>query len=587
MRAIFVVCCLAWVANAGPIASAPSPKSVSRSPGCTPNPRCSTGARVISTQRAARRSDQAPARVTVGISGRVSPRVIGRREEPLTAEETTAKQIEKLLRGPLRVGVTAIFVADAKTGTPLFAVNADDALNPASNVKMLSTAAALELMGPDYRYATRLLGPQPDAEGVIRGDVYLLGGYDPTLGPSALDHIAAQLAARGVRQLDGNIVTGPDPDRDGFPTAVVPIDIIAGEPNQSPIAVSPPGFDFVVLRVTATTTRSRQRARLSFDAEQAVDASGHRRINVTISGTIGQAGALTYPLALKDRSAVTAHWLRASLRAQAIAVTGDVAITDIDQFLASRTGESTRELARHDSAALADIVAQINKRSINWLADRVIMTAAGLARGEPPSMTAALAAMYRWLAQHPRVDKAKAQIDNGSGLSYNTRVSTRDLVSIVRCAAGFADTADPKLSSAWLNSLAIAGTDGTLVGRLGSPELRGRVRAKTGTLSTAIALSGVVDVDPNRPLAFAIVTNSRHPLKKEKIRSAHDRIVSAIGSYVLKTTQSHVPPAPSPIDHSVSSGVLDPSLIPTTFEGDEPAPEPTNQSAIPTATSGS
>lgn len=586
MRAIALLCCLAAVADAGPLAA------------------LATTGQVTPKQR----RDGAHARVSFGLSGHMLRQAVGRNEAPLTAEETTAKQIEKLLRGPLRAGVTAIFVADARTGSPLFAVNADDALNPASNVKMLSTAAALELMGPDYRYSTRLFGPQPDADGIIHGDVYLLGGYDPTLSPSGLEDIAVQLAARGVRQLDGNVVMGSDPDRDALTSAIVPIDIIAGEPNQAPIAISPPGFDFVVLRVTATTARNRQRPRLSFAAEQALDPQGHRRIHVTISGSIGQAGVMTYPLVLKDRSSVTAHWLRALLRAHAIAVTGDVAIADFDQFLGSRGGLPAPELAHHDSSRLADIVAQINKRSINWLADRVIMTAAGLARGEPPSMTAALAAMYNWLAHHPRVDKTKARLDSGSGLSYNTRVTTRDLVSIVRSAAGFADTADPKLSAAWLDSLAVAGTDGTLVGRLGSPELRGRVRAKTGTLSTAIALSGVVDIDPDRPLAFAIVTNTDRPLKKQKIRGAHDQIVSALCSYLLKTAKTPIPLSPLPIDATprpvvetaahtgdpsrtssrASAGMVDRASAPDAFEDNESDPDaalglPSAAAAVPSS----
>ena len=94
--------------------------------------------------------DGAHARVAINHAGDLRParEAVGRREEPLTAEEETAKQIEKLLRGPLRYGVTGLFVADARTGEALFAVNADDPLNPASNVKMISTATALELLGP-------------------------------------------------------------------------------------------------------------------------------------------------------------------------------------------------------------------------------------------------------------------------------------------------------------------------------------------------------------------------------------------------------------------------------------------------------
>ena len=147
------------------------------------------------------------------------------REEPLTAEEDTAKQIEKLLRGPLRYGVTGLYVADARTGEPLFAVNADDALNPASNVKMISTATALELLGPQFRYTTRVLGPEPDAGGAIHGNVYLLGSWDPTLALTDFDDIAQQLAARGVHELDGDVVVGGDPTRDGMYRALVPVEV--------------------------------------------------------------------------------------------------------------------------------------------------------------------------------------------------------------------------------------------------------------------------------------------------------------------------------------------------------------------------
>ena len=117
-----------------------------------------------------------------------------RRPEPLTVEEETAESIQKLLRGPvLRRGVTGLFVADAKTGEPLFAVNASDPMNPASNVKLISTATALELLGPEFRYPTRVLGPAPTGA-IVKGDVYLLGSYDPTLSSTDLHEIAASMA---------------------------------------------------------------------------------------------------------------------------------------------------------------------------------------------------------------------------------------------------------------------------------------------------------------------------------------------------------------------------------------------------------
>jgi D-alanyl-D-alanine carboxypeptidase/D-alanyl-D-alanine-endopeptidase (penicillin-binding protein 4) len=490
------------------------------------------------------RHDGAHARVTFGMAGRAPREVVGRRDEPLTAEEDTAKQIQRLLRGPLRYGVTGLYVADAKTGEPLFSVNADDALNPASNVKMISTATALDLVGADFRYTTRLLGPEPDDAGIIHGNLYLLGTWDPTLVAQDLDELGAQLAERGIIEVDGDIVVGSDPERDGIYRAIVPIDIHAGQVGELATASAPPGFDLVTFKITAKTARTPQRPRLTYAAESALDAAGHTRVVLTIGGTIGKGGATTYQLVTKEQTADAAHAVRAALRAHMIVVNGDVAVGELGDFIGSSVaaGALPVELARHHSATLADIITRVNKWSINWLADRVIMTTAALARRETPSMDVALGAMYAWLDRHPHVAKADALVDTGSGLSYHTRITPHELVAVVRSAAGFAPDSDPTLASAWLSSLSIAGTDGTLTRRFRTPDMRGRIRGKTGTLSTAIALSGVLDIDPQRPLAFSIVTNGDRPLEKGYVRRAHEQLVSLLCKYLAKTAKAPVPP---------------------------------------------
>ena len=391
--------------------------------------------------------DGAHARVAFGHAGKIhgteaTPR--GRRAEPLTPEEDTAREIEKLLRGPLRYGTTGLYVVDAKTGEALFAVNADDPLNPASNVKMISTAAALELLGADFRYATRVLGPSPDSHGAIRGNIYLLGSWDPTLAFSDFDDIAAQLAARGVTELDGDVAVGSDATRDGVYRAVVPIVVTAGAPGEAPRVDAPAGFELVTPTVSAKTMKTAGRAKLAFTAMPTLDALGHARLALAVAGTIGKGGTTTYQLRLEQRTAAAAHALRAALRAHGIAVHGDAIAQELAAFVgsASRAGALPVELARHNSAPLADIVAHVNKWSINWLADRVIMTAAALARQTTPSMDVALDAMYGWLARHTHASKDSVVVDTGSGLSYHTRITAHELVDVVRSAAG--STARPE-----------------------------------------------------------------------------------------------------------------------------------------------
>jgi D-alanyl-D-alanine carboxypeptidase/D-alanyl-D-alanine-endopeptidase (penicillin-binding protein 4) len=519
--------------------------------------------------------DGAHARVAVAIDHaelRPAREVVGRRDEPLTAEEETAKQIEALLRGPLRYGTTGLFVADARTGEALFAVNAEDPLNPASNVKMISTATALDLLGADFRYPTRVLGATP-AAGVVRGDVYLFGSYDPTLTLGDLDQIAAAIAARGVTRIDGGIVVGTDPARDGVFGAAVPIAVRAGATAGAPaIAAAPAGMDLVTIKMVARTARAG-RPRLSYQVESSTADAGPPRVVVTITGTIGRGGATTYTLPLRERTAMAAYALRASLRAHGVAIAGEVKTAELDGFVhdASAAGNLPIELGRHDSPRLADIVAKVNKWSINWLADRVIMTAAALTQHQPPSMELALAAMYDWLGRHPHIAKGDLVVDTGSGLSYHTRITPHELVSIVRSAGGFDAGApsDADLAHAWLDSLSIAGTDGTLSGRFRG-DLRGRIHAKTGTLSTVVALSGVLDVDPDRPLVFSLVTNGDTPLSTRYIRHAHEQVIGVISRYLRKTqkTPGLAPPAapvpaiaplPGEIDRSELDDETEPS----------------------------
>ena len=519
----------------------------------------------------------AAARIAVSAAGELRPArdVVGRREEPLTLEEETAKQIEKLLRGPLRNGLTGLYVADALTGQPLFAVNADDPLNPASNVKMISTATALELLGPEFRYPTRVLGAAPK-DGTIHGDVYLLGSYDPTLTAEDLDDLAAELARAGVTAVEGDIVVGTDPTRDGIFRAIIPLHVTAGEPGAAPTVAIPFGADHVTVSVTAKTAKRAQRPRLTYKTTVTKSATGIPLITVTVGGTIGKGGSTTYPLWTRERTATAAYALRAALRSHNIAVTGDYKLLELGDYIgdAVATGSLPVELARHESRSLAEIVARVNKWSVNWLADRVVMTAAALAHRAPPSMDLAIDAMYSWLARHANLTRKDLLIDTGSGLSYKTQITPTELVAIVRAAAGFtqpAASSPDDLAKAWVDSLSIAGHDGTLRHRVRNADLRARIRGKTGTLSTAIAMSGILDIDPAHPLVFSLVTNTDTPLSKPTVRRAHDLVMGTLCGYLARSSASTskvTAPAPAP-----QTAPATPSAAPTvTDEPEETSP---------------
>ncbi len=138
-------------------------------------------------------------------------------------------------------------------------------------------------------------------------------------------------------------------------------------------------------------------------------------------------------------------------------------------------------------------------------------------------------------------------LDTGSGRHRIAPASPQELVSVVRAAGGYAPGSDENVAKAWVGSLSIAGTDGTLRHRFRVPDIQGHIRGKTGTLSTAIALTGILDIDAARPLAFSIVTNTFRPLKKAYVRKAHEQLVGLLAKYVAATAKPlTLTPGPTP-----------------------------------------
>src|SRR5262249_20601193 len=117
--------------------------------------------------------------------------------------------IELLHDKPLSRTRVGVQVMQASDGDVLFAHNAEHAFNPASNTKMLTTAAAISYLGGDYRYHTALYGPAPDDSGVVHGDVVLRGSGDPSLVVSDVAEIAHNLSERGITSIDGNLIADP------------------------------------------------------------------------------------------------------------------------------------------------------------------------------------------------------------------------------------------------------------------------------------------------------------------------------------------------------------------------------------------
>lgn len=424
----------------------------------------------------------------------------------------------------LKSAVNGIYIVDAVTGRELYAYGADRQLNPASNTKLVSTAAALDSLGGDFTYQTRLVGPAPDEQGTVSGDVQLVGSSDPTLGPNDLRDLAKRLAAAGVHRIDGDVVISSD-SADALAHAWVNITIAGGERagDHARVQIAPDSAFFVVdngaRTIAAAKTRKKGGPRLSVDARMISGKDGER-MRIIVSGGLRPGEEREFTRPVPRPTLYAAHTLRAAMLDDGIEVRGGVRLVKQPEAAAGSV-----ELARHESVPLRQLAAFINKPSNNYLADRLLLTLAGERFGER-SMTAGVRAMGDWL-EKIGVERGTYRFENGSGLSHTIHVSARQIAQVLVAGAK-----DQRFGQEWLDSFAIGGKDGTLRGRFAGHPVAGYVRGKTGTLNGVAALSGFVTLDDDANVCFAILTSGFRERSKADVRRAQAAIVDAIFAYL-------------------------------------------------------
>ena len=346
-----------------------------------------------------------------------------------------------------RMGPAAgAYVVDLADGSVLFAHRDSLALAPASNEKLFVTATALLRFGASSTLTTSLAaapGVAVDDEGVLRGDLYLVGGGDPTLGDAGLSALADQLADQGVTRVDGAVIG----DESAF-------DTLRGGPDS---AYRPDS-----------------------------DLGGWL---TALSWRHGRAGA-TGPA----RAAATR--LAALLKARSIPYERKPRAGRLSRVAGGGVAADAEPLATLASPAVGSLIAQTNVPSENFYAE-MLAKALGARFGAGGSTAAGLAVARAQLAAfgvHPRM------VD-GSGLSRADRTTARQVVRLLQRMNG-QDTAPT-----WRASLPVAGRSGTLRKRMRATAAAGRCAAKTGTLIGVSALSGYCTTTGGAEIAFSFLEN--------------------------------------------------------------------------------
>lgn len=458
-------------------------------------------------------------------------------------------ELDRLLSTrPLARASNGVLVIDLSTGKVLYSYNADRQLKPASNIKLVATAAALDALGPDFTFRTRVLGPEPDGAGVVRGDVWLVGMTDPTLEVEHLGELARALRARGIRRVEGDLVVGTAEGRDAVVRPRVAITVVGGdrEGDLASVRVEPDSAYFVIDNEALTGKPSilaprpapakkgkrkglRRRTPVStvkITLEERRDERGEH-VLVRVSGKLGPGQRATAVRNVPRPALFTAHTLRAQMLRAGVDMTGGVRRVEAPP-------DGLAELAAHESLPLAWLCAMVNKPSWNWLADRVIEATGAQLYGGEPTNAKGLRAMAAFLAKLG-VARGSYVLENGSGLSHASFMSARQVAAVL--LYGWHEF---RIAPDFVASLAVGGRDGTLRGRFRNAA-RGWVRAKTGTLNGVSALSGYVSAGDGSVLLFAILNNGFPTRRMKQIRAGQGAMVDAMFRFLRRRAAAGQP----------------------------------------------
>jgi D-alanyl-D-alanine carboxypeptidase/D-alanyl-D-alanine-endopeptidase (penicillin-binding protein 4) len=436
---------------------------------------------------------------------------------------------EALATRALRGATVAILVVDRETGEVYFSQQADTPLIPASTQKLLTALGALETFGPDHRFVTELrAAAKPDEAGRI-GDLFVVGGGDPSLTSEQWWRLAAELRAIGVTAVDGDLVLddrafdaeywhpgwGPISGRayhapvsaltanySAFRTIVAPGDAVGA---QLRVSLDPPVERFD-LEVRGSTGAPRKRSTLQVGRRATPEGEV-----VTVGGRLPiGAGRHDVYRSVTDPTAYAGGVFRMQLESVGIPVAGTVR--------RAQGPPPVRLILAHEGKPLQDVTVLFLKNSNNFIGENLVKSLGRRASGgtQPGSWTNGAEALASAL-RASGIDLGSAVLEDGSGLSRGNRVTARLLVDVLR-TADRSFGVGPEL----LAGLPVSGRDGTLRNR--ARRVKGRVRAKTGTLNGVSALAGFARTEAGRDLAFAILVND----SRGGARSGIDLVITAL-----------------------------------------------------------
>src|ERR1700674_3614161 len=421
-----------------------------------------------------------------------------------------------------RIPLTAVSayvqeIGAANSVKPLLIHRPSQPMNPASTMKLVTTFAGLELLGPDYRWKTEAYADGPIVAGVLTGDLVLKGRGDPKITLEQFRELVVRLRASGLSSIRGDLVL----DRTWFDTGAYDPAAFDAEPLR-PYNVGPDALAVNFKSVRFVFAPNLARDTVEVRVEPPLDnivihgtprlAPGdcgdwHSGVQAQFNNRAESAGATfrgRYPVACGERDWYIAlldhpHYVF-NLFARTWA---DVGGTFAGTVRDGRTPISAVRLATLDSVPLYEAVRDINKLSNNLMARQLFLSLATTAYPPPATTRHAAEAVEGWLAKR-KLKFPELVMVNGSGLSRHERIAAQSMARLLLAADA------SKVRSDFVSSLAVAAADGTVRKRFTDDDVADQALLKTGSLEGVRALAGYVFGPGGRRYVVVCFVNHRN-----------------------------------------------------------------------------
>jgi len=423
-----------------------------------------------------------------------------------SANDKYATSVAPLLnQNPSKNGKLGVVVKSLTTGETIYEHNPDKMYIPASNEKIITSVSALSLLGKDYRFKTEFFSGGEISNGVLHGGLYIKGYGDPTLSEGHLGYIVFQLKQRGVKEIKGKFIVddsffgknryakgwkeewkddfySPAISALSFNYNIIELKVYASKPGNRPaVKIEPRGSNIEVIN-KAVTSRKKGALKTTWQNDE----------TIVLSGIIRPKATVTLKIPVLNPTLLTGNVIKNAIQEAGIKVSGPLVSDKVPRW--------ANIIYTHYSDPLSSVITEYNKNSVNIIGENLMKTMGAQYKGIPGTWDKGSVVISEFLKEVGI--KNGFIIVDGSGLSMLNRVSPETLTDILSYAYE-----DKLIATDFLESLPVAGIDGTLKKRFRQSEVQGRVRAKTGYLNNVRALSGYVFTKKGDVLVFSILSN--------------------------------------------------------------------------------